>query len=425
MKELLHPSLSRRSAEDPDGPGSTRLGKTTRKGILVGLVLLLLLTSWLGALDRRTEEYIDGALTKALATYASIRVINGSLSFLMSGETTANVSLLGTGGSVAAEPARVLEPLDDLAEEFSDVVKFASISLVAQKVLIEIFSSVFFKLLLTVTGLCLILYFLLGVSVGYPLVLKAFLFTFFLRFCLLFSFGASQIADQAFLARPIDEDSAKIAAIEREVEQARDEESALTPEEQQGIEERRAAIAGEADRIREESKEIARETGRLREELGGREEEVSRLREERSTLDRLNPLNKDPELDRATDARNRTRDELRHLLSLTEEKEDQLASLAEEDQLLAARLLGEEEQGFVDGLVGGIGSIAQRLDFRSIGQAVESLVDSGIRLMALFLLKVLLIPLACFYLFLKAFSLLWKVDLRERYAFLQTSRDRE
>ena len=425
MKELLHRFLSGPATEDPKGTGSTRLGTTTRKGILVGLVLLLLLTSWLGALDRRTEEYIDGALTKALATYASIRVINGSLSLLMSGETTANVSLLGTGGSVAIEPARVVEPLDDLAEEFSDVAKFASISLVAQKVLLEIFSSVFFKTLLTVTGLILIVYFLLGLSVGYPLVLKVFLFTFFLRFCLLFSFGTSQIADQAFLAGPIEEDSQRIAAIERQVEKAREQGNRPTPEEQRGIEERRAEIAEEADRLRREREGIAREIGLLREELGMREGELSRLREDRSTLDRLNPLKKEPELDEATEARNRTRDELRDLLSLAEAKEDQLESLAEEDQVLAARLLGEEDQGFIDGLFGGIGSIAQRLDFRSISDAVESLVDSGIRLMALFLLKVLLIPLACFYLFLKGFSLLWGIDLAERYSFLQKSRERK
>jgi len=45
--------------------------------------------------------------------------------------------------------------------------------------------------------------------------------------------------------------------------------------------------------------------------------------------------------------------------------------------------------------------------------------------MALFLLKVLLIPLACFYLFLKGFSLLWGIDLAERYSFLQRSRERK
>ena len=100
-----------------------------------GLALVLALV-WLRPLDTAAEAYTESGLKRALATFAAARAMNAALSLLQSGTVSFQ---LGAGASL--QPGAVLEPLDDLVEQFSALMLAATLSFATQRLLIEIFAA--------------------------------------------------------------------------------------------------------------------------------------------------------------------------------------------------------------------------------------------------------------------------------------------
>lgn len=99
----------------------------------LGAVLTLLVAlSWWPALDRFATGTVDAALTRALAAFAVARGINGAISVAQSAE----VSLEPGGVGVSLAPGEVLDPVNDLVEQFSALMLTASASLGLQKLLV-------------------------------------------------------------------------------------------------------------------------------------------------------------------------------------------------------------------------------------------------------------------------------------------------
>ncbi|MEW5721508.1 MAG: hypothetical protein AB1896_00260 [Thermodesulfobacteriota bacterium] len=108
---------------------------------LLGLVLAFLAA--IGVLDRaaqdsfagrRAEAYFDAALTQAAYTFAVARAVNAAVSVIQDSEVA--ISPAGLGVSLAV--GEVVDPLDDLLEQFSWVMLVSLVSLGVQKVLLEI-----------------------------------------------------------------------------------------------------------------------------------------------------------------------------------------------------------------------------------------------------------------------------------------------
>lgn len=97
--------------------------------LLAGLLAL----AWLRPLDTWAGQQVDAGLKRALATYAAARTLNAVIS------TVRSVSVsVGVGVGASVNPGAVLEPIDDLVEQFSGLVLAATLSFAAQRLLLEV-----------------------------------------------------------------------------------------------------------------------------------------------------------------------------------------------------------------------------------------------------------------------------------------------
>ena len=113
------------------GPEGDR-GLARRIATLV-VVALLALASWWTGLDAAADERVDAMLTRALVTFATARALDGVISVLQSGQVGAQV---GVGMSI--QPGELLDPVNDLVEQFSDVMLAVTVALGVHKVLLSI-----------------------------------------------------------------------------------------------------------------------------------------------------------------------------------------------------------------------------------------------------------------------------------------------
>lgn len=118
------------------------------------LAAALMVLSWTHTLDTPAGNYLDGALKRTLITFAIARALNGSISMLQD----ADLSISPAGVGVTVSPGELLDPINDLIEQFSTILLAASISLGAQKILLGISGAAALSALLTASLLaaCLV-----------------------------------------------------------------------------------------------------------------------------------------------------------------------------------------------------------------------------------------------------------------------------
>ncbi len=89
--------------------------------------------------DSFTDRYFSEAITKAGLSYATVRVINASVSILKGSDL--QLEPAGIGVSIAV--GEVLDPIDDMTERVSDILVTSLASLGVTKIAYEIFKSGF------------------------------------------------------------------------------------------------------------------------------------------------------------------------------------------------------------------------------------------------------------------------------------------
>lgn len=108
-----------------------------RQTLLVALLLAAALAlTWMRPLDTLAEQQVEAGLKRALVAFAAARTLNAVLSALQE----ASVSLQ-VGAGVAVKPGAVLEPLDDVVEQFSNLMFVATASFAVQRLMIELLSA--------------------------------------------------------------------------------------------------------------------------------------------------------------------------------------------------------------------------------------------------------------------------------------------
>src|SRR5882724_7611869 len=105
-----------------------------RRALLGIFAAVILALAWFGPLDRLAQEYVESGLKRALITFAAARTANAVISVVQA--TTVAIQPLGIG--VTLSPAQVLDPLNELVEQFSALMLAACISFAIQRVLISI-----------------------------------------------------------------------------------------------------------------------------------------------------------------------------------------------------------------------------------------------------------------------------------------------
>ena len=118
----------------------------TRRILAVVALAVLLPLAWLGTLDGWAGRNVETGLTRALATFATARAANAVISAMQG--TSVDVTPLGVG--VIATPGQILDPLNDLVEEFSTLMLAACVSFAIQALLMAVGASWEVSLALTV-----------------------------------------------------------------------------------------------------------------------------------------------------------------------------------------------------------------------------------------------------------------------------------
>lgn len=102
------------------------------KLLIVIAIASVLALVWLKPLDQMAEDHVEAGFKRALATFAVARTLNGVLSVVQS--TSVGVQV-GVGASV--NPGAILEPLDDLVEQFSTIMLVATLSFALQGLMLN------------------------------------------------------------------------------------------------------------------------------------------------------------------------------------------------------------------------------------------------------------------------------------------------
>jgi ABC-type multidrug transport system fused ATPase/permease subunit len=121
----------------------------SRRIILAVFMAIVVLCSWLAPLDAPAIKQVDAGLKRALVSFAAARTLNGLISVVQGTEISAQP--LGVGVTLA--PGQLLDPINDLVEQFSNLMLAASVAFGVQKVLIGVAGYWLISLLLTAAAL--------------------------------------------------------------------------------------------------------------------------------------------------------------------------------------------------------------------------------------------------------------------------------
>ncbi len=115
------------------------------RAVLALSVAIVVLCSWLAPLDSAAIQQVDAGLKRALATFATARALNAVISVAQGTE----VSVQPAGVGVNFTPGQLLDPVNDLVEQFSNLMLAASVAFGVQRVFIAIGAHWLVSLVLT------------------------------------------------------------------------------------------------------------------------------------------------------------------------------------------------------------------------------------------------------------------------------------
>ncbi|MEO7391700.1 MAG: hypothetical protein ABIU58_05970 [Ramlibacter sp.] len=108
--------------------------KFPRKLLVIAVIGLVVACSWIPSIQALAAEQTDAGLKRALVTFASARAFNALISVLQGTE----VVLHPLGFGVTLAPGQVLDPINDLVEQFATLMLVASVAFGIQKALLAI-----------------------------------------------------------------------------------------------------------------------------------------------------------------------------------------------------------------------------------------------------------------------------------------------
>ena len=120
-----------------------------RRIALALIVALTVACAWLAPLESTANRYVDAGLKRALISFATARALDAVISAAQGTE----VAVQPGGVGVVFSPGQVLDPVNDLVEQFSDLMLTASVAFGAEKVLIGIGAHWLISVMLSLSAL--------------------------------------------------------------------------------------------------------------------------------------------------------------------------------------------------------------------------------------------------------------------------------
>ena len=131
-------------------PHPTRRFPRWHQLMVIALVMVLVALSWSKDLNDAANAQVDAGLKRSLVSFASARALNAVISVVQGTEVV--VHPLGLGITLAA--GQILDPINDLVEQFSSIMLWASVAFGIQKLLLTIGAT--WTVSAAVTGLALV-----------------------------------------------------------------------------------------------------------------------------------------------------------------------------------------------------------------------------------------------------------------------------
>jgi hypothetical protein len=133
------------------------VGFTKSNYYKISATLFLLLLAYFSVsklFDEYGEQYTDEGFQRSIVAFAIAKTLNGAISVVQGTE----VAVEPAGIGLILTPGQILDPVNDLIERFSWVMLVCTTSLGIQSVLLTIFSSSTFSLLVALSMLLLLLF---------------------------------------------------------------------------------------------------------------------------------------------------------------------------------------------------------------------------------------------------------------------------
>jgi hypothetical protein len=382
--------------------------RTRQRLTIVAVVFLVIAVSWSGFVDRKTEEYVDKAMVQALAAFATARVLNATITVAKSVQIENSVGI----AAVSLQPLELLDPVHDLVEQYSSIMKLAIGSLVTQKLLIGIVSAQFFKLLLTAVGVLLIASLFIQNAQYSTVLLKLFALAALVRFLFVLTLATNALVDQAYVKEKTEENMAAVQVTASEI-RVPETTSELSIKE-------RDSLFGLLDQLEKESSVLIDQREPLRLAASRAQEEVheaqAALQEVEAPLslfDRNNPFTKNPELLAARSILNEKKKAFAANQDELYTVESKLEAVARRVSETNATLNGESKQNWLAGMSAKLKSLVDTERFEGLGERIQNIVPNILNLMALFVFKTLIMPVIFLFLFLRGFRYIWGTSVRE------------
>lgn len=175
--------------------------------LAVAAVAVIVACSWYAPIQTLAQEQVDAGLSRALVSFASARALNALISVIQGTEVA--IQPLGVG--VTLTLGQILDPVNDLVEQFSNLMLSASVAFGIQKVLLTVASNWVVSMLVTALAL---IWAMLHLWRGAPLWLsRALVIVLMIRFAVPVVTIGSDFIFKKFLAQEYDSSQQSIVTV--------------------------------------------------------------------------------------------------------------------------------------------------------------------------------------------------------------------
>jgi len=382
-----------------------------KKWLLIAIVILCIAVSWVGIIDKQTKKYVGDAIYQSTMAYGSARALNAAISVAQSAKV--GVSF---GGEASFQPLEILDPVNDMVEDYATAMKYSIGSLIIQRILVEILANSLFKWIVLGVGVLLILslFFLNGMYAF--LFFKGFAFITLIRFMFVVTMLLSSFVGGPFLSKQIDDHTDSVNQATEVIGLTNTINKELPPE-------RRAEINQQIQKIELQQIELAEPiqnqkkiVSNAKKEMQKAQNELDEITGKRDLIERLNIFSDSNEIDAAQKVLKQSTKVYNTAVESQEELTEKLDGLHKSQSGLQKQLRGKES--FISEMKRKLQSLRTLFDSQKIKQILENSISAMLNLIAIFIFKTLIIPIAFLLLILRSFKWIWRIDLN---AFLKNS----
>lgn len=378
------------------------LVKGKRRLAVAVVVILVIAVSWSGFVDRKSQQYVDRAFIQALGAFATARLLNATITVAKS---------VQVGAGVSFQPLEVLDPVHDLVEQYSSIMKFSLASLVTQKLLLEIVSTRFFKIMLTALGLVLIACLFYAQGKYSPIIVKLFALAGLVRFVFVLAIALNALVDDAYVNPKTKKNIADLEMLSREVENF-EAVGELSFEDRNNFQNQLDVMASDRELLVGEMESIKEQVMNTREKMALAQKALEDIEEQRDFLNKINLFTKDLNLKNARDDFNELEEALSYQLKNLKQAESQVRKIDRSATDIKAKLSGEIKQGWFSDFSSRVSSFRDFARADNLKERIETFIPAVVNLMALFVFKTLIMPLLFLFILLRGFRNILGIDLR-------------